>query len=197
MNLPPLGNPQGYRGLYVFDFGAWSAVGYTAEEIALLLESEQYRSGKVYRIHQAYPDGRMELQGVSHSRFQFESGLFFVRRDLADAQRDFADLIAAGEAGAPCRAAVYLATRPADTIDESAAHVTAMIYPAEYDADVAAWLTAVGYAGGDLVEGGISHVTDFQTADKDILRRAQLWPCERLSRSREEVYASVRRAIQR
>ena len=61
MKMPELTSADKYAGLYVFDFGEQAAVGYTAEEIAVLLESEKYRTGKVYRIHRALPDGTMEL----------------------------------------------------------------------------------------------------------------------------------------
>ena len=47
MKLPQLTDPDRYEGLYVFDFGEQCAVGYTASEIAVLLESERYRNGKV------------------------------------------------------------------------------------------------------------------------------------------------------
>ena len=33
MKLPALKNPELYQGLYVFDFGDHTAVGYTAEQI--------------------------------------------------------------------------------------------------------------------------------------------------------------------
>ena len=41
MKLPELSSPARYQGLYVFDFGEWTAVGYTAEEIAALLETSE------------------------------------------------------------------------------------------------------------------------------------------------------------
>lgn len=198
MHIPPLDQPQRYRGLYVFDFGAWSAVGYTAEEIAILLESEQYRTGKVYRIHNVRPDGRMELRGIAPTRFAAESGLFFYRADLGAARRDFNDLCALAQAApAPCRAFVQLAQRAAAG-DDPAGYVTALIYPAEYDDDISAWLLAGRYEGGDLVEGGISHVTNYYGEANRILDRHQLWsPSSTWSRSADEVFASVRRAVQR
>ena len=61
MELPKLQKPDKYIGLYIFDFGDHCAVGFTAPEIAELLESETYRHGKVYKIHRAYPNGTLEL----------------------------------------------------------------------------------------------------------------------------------------
>ena len=70
MRLPKVQNSEKYAGLYVFDFGGHTGVGFTAQEVAELLESEKYRDCKVYKIHRAYPDGRLELKGVRAEIFQ-------------------------------------------------------------------------------------------------------------------------------
>lgn len=196
MKLPALETPDHYRGLYVYDFGDWTAVGYTAEEIAILLESSEHTGGKVYRIVRATPDGQMELRGVAPERFAAESGMFFNRTDFEAARADFATLRALGEAGTPCRAVLHLADRG---IHEGVArYVVGLIYPAEYDDDVAAWLLDAGYAGGDTVEGGISHVSDYYAQHAKILERQQLWSrSSTSSRTADEVLGSVRRAVQR
>jgi hypothetical protein len=197
MKLPTLEQPTHYAGLYVFDFGDWTAVGYTAEEVAVLLESDDYRAGMVYKIVRATPDGGMELRGISAARFQLESGLFFNRADLDAARADFAELVRLGQAqGAPCRAFVQLADRGAQ--QGAARYVTALIYPAEYEDEMAHWLDAAGYCGGDLAEGGSSHVSNYQAAEKTILQRHQLWSQPAIqSRSADQVLGSVRRAVQR
>ena len=92
MNLPPVEHPDRYVGLYVVDFGDTCSVGYTAEEVAMLLESEAYAHVKVYRIHDATPQGQLALKGVPRERFQLETGLFFYCRDLASARGGFAEL---------------------------------------------------------------------------------------------------------
>lgn len=197
MKLPSVSDPPRYRGLYVFDFGEWAALGYTAEEIAVLVESEAYRAGKVYKIVRAQPDGRMELRGVARERFQLESGMFFNRNNLDAAQADFAVLRAHADAHPPpCRAVVHLADRGDDEIVPR--YVTALLYPAEYEDEVAAWLLDAEYVGGDTAEGGISHVTNYHAMQKEILERAQLWS-ERTaeSRSADEVLRNVRVAVQR
>lgn len=197
MKLPAVENPERYRGLYVFDFGEWTAVGYTADEIEALLESEKYRGGAVYRIHRAYPDGRMELRGVAPQRFHFESGMFFRRAELADARRDFDALLAAAERQPPpSRAYVHLAECREQ--GDGSPFVTALVYPAESDDDVAEWLLGIGFAGGELVEGGVSHVTNYYDDLVRIIDRRQLWSAAgHAARSAEELFASVRRAVQR
>jgi hypothetical protein len=197
MKLPSLDQPERYRGLYVFDFGAWTAVGYTAEEITLLVESEQYRDGKVYKIVRASPDGQIELRGVAGTRFQAESGLFFGRAKLDAARADFAELRQLADAQPPpCRASLQLAERPPAEAGDR--YVTALIYPAEYEDDLSRWLLAANYAGGDRAEGGISHVSNYHAEAHRILEHAQLWSqSANPSRSADEVFASIRRAVQR
>ncbi|RMF83355.1 MAG: hypothetical protein D6744_04825, partial [Planctomycetota bacterium] len=174
MKLPNLKDAAPYEGLYVFDFGEWAAVGYTADEIAVLLEEPRYEEGKVYRIHRAYPDGTMELHAVSRARFAMECGMFFLRTTLEAAQTDFDELCRlAEETPPPCRAYVRLLRRGAD--GESGAFVVALVYPAEYDPDVARWLIRLGYHGGDTVEGGVSAVTAHLNEEHEILDRRQLW----------------------
>ncbi|QOJ15641.1 MAG: hypothetical protein HRU75_13760 [Planctomycetia bacterium] len=195
MKLPPLDDPARYRRLYVFDFGEWVAVGYTADEIAMLLESERFRDGRVFQIYNAWPDGRMELRGISNARFQLESGMLFFRGDSAAAAADFDELLrTADTAPPPCRAFLHLATLGEGA---DARHVTVLGYPAEYDDEIGDWLTRIGYAGGDWVEGGSSCITTYQDTQRTVHRRAQLTAREHASRSREEVYSSIRKAVQR
>lgn len=199
MKLPPISQPERYRGLYLFDFGAWVALGYTAEEIAMLLESERYRDGKVYKIHRANPDGSLELRSLSRERFQLESGLFFYRSELPAARADFESFAAlARSRPPPCRAKLQLADFGPAAADEGHRFALALIFPAEYEDEIGAWLSEADYQGGDLAEGGISLVTRYYEQDKTLLERQQLWSQAAIpARSREEVYASVRRAVQR
>lgn len=203
MKLPALDEPLRYRGLFVFDFGEWTALGYTAEEVAMLLESEQFRSGKVYKIARVSPDGAMELRGVATERFHLESGLFHWRSDLALARRDFDDLCQLAETDPPpSRGLIHLvrAAWPAPDspkTDSPARFVTALVYPAEYDEEFGRWLLDHDYAGGDWVEGGISLVSSFHELEKTTLDRRQIWSQAGLSRTSEEVFRSVRMALQR
>jgi hypothetical protein len=197
MQLPAVENPERYQDLYVFDFGAWTALGYTAEEVAMLLETETYRDGKVYRIVRAGPEGGLELQGVDRSTFERESGMFFYRAQRDDARRDFDQLRALAQAGdCPCRAFVHLADR--GDHPGTPRYVTALIYPGEFEAAMGQWLLRHEYPGGDTVEGGPSHVSNYYEDDHTILEREQLWSGRTVpSRSLEEVLASVKVAVQR
>jgi hypothetical protein len=194
MKMPELESPEKYGGLYVFDFGDQVAVGYTADEIAVLLESQQYADGKVYRIHRAMPDGTMELQGVSRETFLKEDGLFFYRSDPDLAEQDFQALVhEATGVPPPCRMKLHLAR-----ISGAGYQLcTVAIFPAEYTHDVSDWLNRIGYEGGDLVEGGPSQVTDYYAAGATVIRRQQLWPMVSRSRPAEEVLATTHLAVQR
>ncbi len=197
MNLPALTDPLRYQGLYVFDFGEWTSVGYTVDEVAALYESDSYRAGRAYKIVRAAPDGRLELRGVARERFELESGMFFLRRELDAARRDFDDLTALAEQSPPpTRAFVRLVDRGAEAVGGRFA--TVLIFPAEVEDEVSRWLLAAGYAGGDLVEGGVSHVTNFYEERAITLARQQLWSqSSGSSRSHDELMSAVRRAVQR
>ncbi len=194
MKLPALTSPERYAGLYVFDFGDQVAVGYTADEIAVLLESEKYTDGKVYRIQRALPDGTMELQGVPRETFESEDGLLFYRGDVGEARADFEELIRlVGDEPPPCRMKVQLARIEG----AKCGHLTVIIFPAEFTHDVADWLNRIGFEGGDFVEGGPSQVTDYYAARPVAIDRRQFWPARSNSRSAEEVLASTHLAVQR
>ncbi len=161
------------RGRFIYELGGIKRYDCSAEDIAIWLEDPQQRGGTIYRVHRAYPDGRMEIKGVSADRWQLESGLFFYRGNLPGARADFSALSQAGELAPPCRCFVHLADRlSADSVSR---YVTALVFPSEFEDDIADWLLERNFAGGDFVEGGISHVTNYYADPKTVLDRAQLW----------------------
>jgi hypothetical protein len=193
MKLPELKNSEKYIGLYIFDFGDHTGVGFTAQEVAELLESEKYKDGKVYKIHKAYPDGRLELKGIRSEIFQLEAGMFFYETSLDTAKGDFKGLInLAVTAAPPCRAKVHLAKYSEDKF------VTAIIYPAEYDDEISSWLIEGRYKTKGAAEGGIEAVQRYYKDNPEILERHQLFEKSALqSRSGLELLANVKLAVQR
>ena len=193
MELPKLQKPDKYVGLYIFDFGDHTGVGFTAEEVAELLESERFRDGKVYRIHRALPDGTLELKGIPAQTFQLESGMFFYCRDLETAKSDFSKLgdLAVSDSP-PCRAKIHLAAHPDDRF------VLALIYPAEYDEQVSSWLLNADFRTAGAAEGGVNAVQRYYDADAEILDRRQLFGrSEQISRTGAELLAATKVAMQR
>jgi len=194
MQLPQLDNPDRYAGLYVVDFGPTCGVGYTAEEVGWLLESDRHADATVYRIVRAAPDGTMELKGVPRERFQMESGVLLYRRDLPAARADFDALRRLGaDARPPCRAQLFLGA-----IDGPVRwpFVTGLAFPAECDEDVGGWLLAHGVAAGEFADGGVGRLETIRR-DARIIDSAQLAAAGRQTRTRDEVFAAVGQAIQR
>jgi len=193
MKLPELEKPDRYTGLYIFDFGDHAGVGFTAEEVAELLESERYREGKVYKIHRAYPDGRLELKGVPAETFQLESGMVFYATDEGTARDDFRRLVAAGvQASPPCRTKVHLARY------EEEKFAVAAIYPAEYEDEISAWLTERKFQTAGPAEGGVGAIERYYQQAPEVLERHQLFgTTENISRTGDELLGSLRLAVQR
>jgi hypothetical protein len=198
MELPKLQKPEKYVGLYIFDFGgpqgqANAGVGFTAQEVAELLDSEKYRHGKVYKIHRAYPDGRLDLRGVPAQTFQLEAGMFFYSQDLEAARKDYKTLVSlAVKIAPPCRAKVHLAKYSEDKF------AVALIYPAEYDDEVSCWLLDGDYRTAGAAEGGTGAVQRYYDSAAEILERHQLFgKSESISRTGEKLLASLKLAVQR
>lgn len=193
MKLPEVQNCEKYVSLYVVDFGDHSGTGFTAQEVAELLESEKFRHVKVYKIHNAYPDGRMELKGIPAQIFRLEKGMFFYSGDLESAQANFKRLVdLAVKLAPPARAKVHLAKYADDNF------VTALIYPAEYDDEFSRWLTDGGYKTAGAAEGGVEAVQKYYDWKGKILDGHQLFgQASYESRTGEELLASVKLAVQR
>jgi len=193
MELPELKEPEKYVGLYVVDFGESSSVGFTAEEVAELLESERYKDVKVYKIHRAYSDGKLELKGVRPELFQLEAGMFFYSYDRQTAEADYRNLVGlAVKAAPPCRAKVHLARY------NDGKFVVAMIYPAEYDDEVSSWLLQGGYKTAGPAEGGIGAVQRYYEQQPEVLKRHQLFNRTSVqSRTGAELLGNIRAVVQR
>ncbi|MHC4619651.1 MAG: hypothetical protein ACYTEQ_18040 [Planctomycetota bacterium] len=184
---------QKYVGLYVFDFGDHTGVGFTAREVAELLESEKYKDAKVYKIHKAYPDGRLELKGVRAEIFQLEAGMFFYSTALQTAKKHFKRFVnLAVRTAPPCRAKVHLAKYANDKF------VVALIYPAEYDDELSSWLLKGEYRTAGAAEGGIGPVQRYYNQKPEILETHQLFGKTAFEdRTGEELLAGLRHAVQR
>lgn len=201
MKLPKLQKPDRYVGLYVVDFGDGSTgltvghtgVGFTAQEVAELFESERYNDCKAYKIHKAYPDGRLELKGVRREIFQLEAGMFFYSADSDTARDDYKRLVKLGiKTNVPCKAKIHLAKYSPDRF------AVAFIYLAEYDEEISAWLLEHAYKTTGTVEGGTGAVTRYYEEKPEILERHQLWGQSSVeSRTGEELLAATKTAVQR
>lgn len=195
MKLPSLEHPDAYVGLYVVDFGETCSVGYTGEEVARLLESEAYADAKVYRIHNAKPDGTMELRGVSRMRFELEAGVFFYSRDLPSARTEYEHIHALAEASPlPCRARLFLGGFREET---KLRFVVGLAFPAEYDEDISSWLLAHEVTAGERADGGVARLAEVYSQTQAI-DSCQLHADPAVAaRGMDELLASVGEPIQR
>ncbi|MBN2588597.1 MAG: hypothetical protein JXA96_01950 [Sedimentisphaerales bacterium] len=193
MKLPELEKPEKYVGLYIVDFGDYSSMGFTALEVAELLESEKYKDCKVYKIHRAYPDGQLEIKGVPSEKFQLEAGMFFYSTDMETSQRDFKALVKLSvESMPPSRAKLHLAKYSDDNF------VTTIIYPAEFDDEFSSWLLDAQYKTSGPAEGGVEAVQRYYDQQPEILDRYQLFgQSEDISRTGQELLQNLRVAVQR
>jgi hypothetical protein len=193
MQLPKLQQPEKYVDLYVVDFGDRSGVGFTADEVAGLLESEKFKDVKVYRIYNAYPDGRMELKGVPNEIFQLEAGMFFYQFDETIAKGDYKRLInSAVSTVPPAKAKVHLARYTSEKF------VTALIFPAEYNDEFSRWLINIDYKTKGPAEGGIEAVKRYYADKPAVLERHQLWGKQKFeSRTGAELLAATKMAVVR
>jgi hypothetical protein len=193
MNIPQIENASKYTGLYVVDFGETTSVGFTANEVAELLESEKFSDIKVYKIHGAYPDGKMELKGVPSGIFQLEMGMFFYAGVEKTSEKEYSNLLALAEATLPpCRAKVELAKVNDDLF------TTAIIYPAEYNDEVSSWLIDIDYKTSGAAAGGIDAVTSYNEQKTETIQSCQLHAADAYkSKTGEELLSSMKIAIQR
>lgn len=193
MKLSELKNSENYVGLYVFDFGEQVSVGFTTQEVAELFESEKYKDCKAYKIHKAYPDGKLELKGVPANTFQLEMAMVFYSVDGETAKKDFDSLVSlAVQSSPPCRSKVHLAQYS----DEKFA--TIIIYPAEYNDEVSSWLLDNGYKTNGSVEGGVEAAQRYYDQEPQVLQRHQLFgQAEVESRTGKELLGCLKKAVQR
>ncbi len=193
MKLPKLENSEKYVGLYVVDFGEQAGVGFTAEEVAELLDSEKYKDCKVYKIHKAYPNGCIELKGVQSQTFQLEMAMLFYANDAKTAKGDFKRLVSlAVRIAPPCRAKLHLA-KYSDT-----KLATVIIYPAEYNDEVSSWLLDGQYRTAGTAEGGVEAAQRYYNDNPEVLERHQLFGRNQIeSRTGQELLANLKFTVQR
>ena len=193
MKLPKVDNSQKYTGLYVVDFGDHCGLGFTAPEVAELLESEKFKHITVYKIHNARPDGQMELKGVRQEIFQLEMGMFFYADNVDEAQGDFQKLVdLAASFAPPSRAKIHLAKYQDNRF------VTGLIYPAEYNDEFSSWLIDAGYKTSGQAQGGIEAVQRYYDHAPEILRRHQLFgDSSYKDRTGQELLAYTKVTVQR
>ncbi len=195
MKLPPIADPHKYAGLYVYDFGTHVSVGYTASEVRILRESQEYGSGTAYEIYRVTEEGGFELRGVLDQRLGAREAMCFLRANAAAARGDYDELRqAAKRHPAPRTAELHLAR----LYDLSPPNVTALLYDASATSMMATWLGKLGFHGGDRVIAGIDVHATFAGAQGVRIESCTLPARVNLhNRTPEEVLAAVKDPLQR
>jgi len=192
IKIEKISNPEKYTGLYVVDFGEYTSTGFTGSEVEILLESEEYSDIKIYKIHNAYPDGTLELCGVSNEIFNLESGIFFYSHNLDQAEDNYNRLldIALATEKFPARTKLQLAHLCDDV------YTVGLIYPAEADGEISQWLLDKDYKTEGAVKGGINTVSDYYAAAPEVIKRHQL-VSGTASKTATELLSTLKYAVQR
>lgn len=195
VKLPALERPADYVGLCVFDFGDHTSVGYTADEIEVLRRDPRFAGGQAYVVHAVDDDGRLMLRGVSTESLRTEEAMIFGHNAAASARVSYDELKRRAEKNPlPCEVTMELA----DFASHQPSHVVVLICTALASQAVGAWLSSIGFAGGDVVSGGADVLADYRTAGSVRLATCSLHRREDcVSRNAADVLAGVDRAIQR
>ena len=194
--LPRLDDPSRYVDLFVVDFADGQVgVGYTADEVAALAEREDYRARmKVYRIHDAQADGRVELVGVPIERFSLEAGMFFGTEQLSSARADHEELCSLLRRSPP-------PTRCRLVLGECRGWRTpfqvGLVYPAECDPAMARYLNEHRYHGGVNVVGGTGIVIEFNEQAIVLESEGFAPQADRAGRDWETLRTAVGQTLQR
>jgi len=76
--------------------------------------------------------------------------------------------------------------------------VVGLIYPAEFEEEMGAWLLDCRHAFAGVVEGGVGCVQAYYDRDREILERHQLFGTSSFeSRTGDELLVSLKKAVQR
>jgi hypothetical protein len=195
LQLPPLRDPQRYAGLYAVQFAHGVAVGYTFDEVAIVLAEQAYCECPVYRIHRIDAAGRVELAGISARDLAGDECMIFASRDAAQASGDFAALRRlAAEDPLPCGVRIELI----DLADLDPPHAVCLLYTKSASTMVAEWLLRAGFGGGDQVIGG-AEATGIRRAASTVPIASSVLAARiaHAPRTREQVLASVHEPLQR
>jgi hypothetical protein len=194
LKLPPLRDAQRLVGLYVVQFAHGVSVGYTSDEVALLLRETDYRDVSIFQIHRVDDAGHVELAGIRPADLAGMESILFASRDAAQANRDFATLRRlAAEHPLPCGVRAELIEIP----DLDSPHAVCLRYARPASTMVSSWLSRLGFEGGERVFGGVEAESLRQSAGEPIASVLLPARFEQVSRSREAVLASVHEPVQR
>ncbi len=190
--LPRLSQPKRYEGLYIFDFGSHVSVGYTLKEVQYLLSDERFKGGKAYKIYRAYPDGKLELVGISKSQIESMYNMIFWFDELHLVENAYNELVNNSSQYLGLEEFAILVYKTANN-----RYILVLSYPAGSDNSISDWLIRINFVKGKLVE--VAKRLDTNVNIIETLFEKTIHPSKSAlkSRSREEVLSSTDRIYQR
>jgi len=195
MRLPPLSDPHRYAGLFVYDFGDHVSIGYTANEIRMLRETQRFRDGTAYEVYRVDECGAMELRGAGDERLAAIEAVCFQRHEGAAARRDYDGIRRAADRD-PVAARVEL--QLARVYDFDPPDVTAVLYPVAASVVVSTWLqTHAAGLGDEIMAGEDAYIRFTQSSGMRVDSCQLAARLDYTDRPAEEVFANVDLACQR
>ncbi|MBX3395335.1 MAG: hypothetical protein KF841_08200 [Phycisphaerae bacterium] len=160
-------------GRFVVRFRGATQQYLAAHEVLELLDQDAQAVQEIFRVHRAYPDGRLDLVGVAPVTFSDVDGILLLCETTLQARADYDALIAAaGRSPPPCRVEVRFAHTP----HFDAPHVVALAFSAACGEGVAQWLAAVDFDSRSRVEASPSHRRRFESAVSQVILSTTLEP---------------------
>ncbi len=195
LQLPSIPDPLRYAGLFVYDFGDHTSVGYTAGEIAMLKLTGEHSAGQAYEIYRVNEVGGFELRGVSDAMMVVQDAMAFLREDPVAARRDYDALRTLSQRSpSPIQAELVLA-RFYSLSPENASVIS---YPAFASTQISSWLSKNDFQGGDQVAAGSGVVAALRGQNLMRIASCQLSTVSgHEDRTREEVLTTVHEPLQR
>lgn len=141
--------------------------GLSAYDVREILESEDSTDVKVYKIYKVRPDGTIELKGVPNETFQLESGMFFHTDSKEKADLLFGELKSLKDAIASFASCKIHFAQLED-------YVVSVIYPAEFESEISDVFIKEDIRFDGRVDGGVSCVTEYYPAEKQIIDSLQI-----------------------
>jgi hypothetical protein len=182
-------------GLYAYDFGPRTSIGYTADEVVLLSQHPEHIGGTILRVQSVDTEGRCALRGVTSIDLSAESAMLFGHGESGAARETYDALVIAAKDDPPsCPVTIELGELTGD----DATFGVMLIYRAHSEHMVSCWLTGRSVTCGDRVVGGAGVLGARRSSDWSVESTGHL-TCRLgfTTRDAGDVLASVGKPFQR
>jgi hypothetical protein len=194
MHLPAIPQPSRYAGLFVIDFGEWTSVGYTADEVHALLGTPEHASARAFRINRIDEEGCIELAGWDARQLPREELIVLACDSPDDAVAVFDAIRRTLDAGPP---GVALTLDRSDWPDGDRPDVVVLRFAQHASTQVCAWLSAIALPAGTLPSGGADLLPGYLATARVLTTAHMAGPDDLRPRPLDVLLRSVRQPLQR